>query len=57
LFEALGRETRANEEKNWSKTALEGSAQLQAGAGNEIGPAAAIEEVTRIGCFVSGLCF
>jgi hypothetical protein len=47
LFEALDRETRANEENNWVKEPVEGSAQLQAGAGNESGQETAFEEVTR----------
>jgi len=55
LFEALGRETRATEAKDWGKKAFEGSAQLQDGAGDEIDPATAFEEVTRPIQMLSGL--
>jgi len=48
---------REREEKNWSEKAFKGSAQLQVGAGNGIGPETAFEEVTGINFFVSGLFF
>jgi hypothetical protein len=48
LFEAPGRETRESEEEKRKHKALEGSAQLQAGAGNEIGPKTEFQEVTGI---------
>ena len=48
LFEALGQETGGREKKKWVKEAFEGNAQLQAGAGNEIGPAREFQKVIRI---------
>jgi hypothetical protein len=47
VFEAHGQAPGESEENRSSKEAFEGSAQLQAGAGNEIDPATAFEEVTR----------
>jgi hypothetical protein len=47
LFKAHGPEAGESEETDGSKEAFEGSAQLQAGAGTEIGPATAFEEVTK----------
>jgi hypothetical protein len=47
LSEAHDQGARENEETNWCKKAFQGSAQLQAGAGNESGPETAFEEVTR----------
>ena len=57
MFEALGRKTRGFAEKNWSEKAQQGIAQLQAGAGNEIGQETPFEEVTRSDFFVSWLFF
>jgi hypothetical protein len=48
LFEAPGQKTGGREKKKWVKEAFEGNAQLQAGAGNEIGPAREFQKVTRI---------
>ena len=47
VFEAHGQAPGESEENRSSKEAFEGSAQLQAGAGNEINQATAFEEVTR----------
>jgi X-X-X-Leu-X-X-Gly heptad repeat protein len=47
LFKAYGPEAGESEETDGSKEAFEGSAQLQDGAGTEIGPATAFEEVSR----------
>jgi hypothetical protein len=57
LFEAPGRSTRESEEKHWDEKAFEGRAQLQVGAGNEIGQESSFQEVTRIDFLVSGLFF
>jgi hypothetical protein len=48
LFETPGLEPGTTQEKKGSKKAIEGRAQLQAGAGNEIGPATAFQVVSRI---------
>ena len=53
MFETPGPEPGTTQEKKGGKKAFEGSAQLQAGAGNEIDPATAFEEVTRTD-FVGG---
>jgi X-X-X-Leu-X-X-Gly heptad repeat protein len=47
LFKAHGPEAGESEETDWSKEAVDGSAQLQDGAGTEIGTASVFEEVTR----------
>ena len=47
LFKAHGPEAGERKGTDWSKEAFEGSAQLQDGAGTEIGPATALEGVTR----------
>jgi hypothetical protein len=44
LFEAPGRAPGEGEEKMWDEKAFEGRAQLQVGAGNEIGSATALKK-------------
>jgi hypothetical protein len=57
LSEAPGQTPGESEETKWRKKAFEGSTQLQAGAGNEIDPATAFQEMTRIDFFVWRLFF
>ena len=47
MFEAHGQDSGKREENASINKALQGSAQLQAGAENENSPASAFEEVTR----------